>query len=162
MARRDRRIELLIDALDRSFGKPSWHGTTLRGAFRGMTPAVALWRPRPRAHCAWEILLHAAYWKYVVREGLAGRKPEGFRRSPSNWPRLPKPADARALRADLRLLVDEHRRLLAALRRMPARRLDARTPSGRWAWRQAIVGVAAHDSHHGGQVQLLKRLRRLR
>jgi len=159
MARRvDPRSALLIEALERSFGTRSWHGTTLRGAFRGMTPRVALWRPGPKRHCAWDFLLHTAYWKYVVRRGLSGEDTEGFRRSPANWPRLPRPADARALRADLRLLADEHRRVVRAVRRMRPADLDRLTPRREFTYAQVILGLAAHDSHHGGQVQLLKRL----
>ena len=37
----DARIALLIDNLDRAFRGPSWHGTSLRGTLRGLTPAVA-------------------------------------------------------------------------------------------------------------------------
>lgn len=160
MARRDPRIALLVEVLDGSFGRRSWHGTTLRGAFRGMTPRQALRRPKPGTHCAWELALHAAYWKFFARMRLEGRATEGFRRSPANWPRLPRPADGAALRADLRLLSDEHRLLLAAVRRFRPADLDRKTPSGKLTWRQVIFGVAAHDAHHGGQVQLLKRLGR--
>lgn len=158
--RTDPRAALLVDVLERAYAKRSWHGTTLRGAFRGMTPRQALYRPASGAHCAWDLLLHTAYWKYVVRQGLAEEDMGGFRRSPANFPRLPRPADARALRADLRLLADEHRRLVAAVRRLRPRDLDRKTPSGRLTWAEVIFGVAAHDSHHGGQVQLLKRLGR--
>jgi hypothetical protein len=159
MARTDPRLSLLLDVLDRSYGTRSWHGTTLRGAFRGMTPAEALWRPAPDRNSAWSLLLHAAYWKYVVRRRLHGEDVEGFRRSPANWPALPDPADARALRADLRLLGDEHARLLDAVRRLPPSHLARKTPRGAFTYAQVIHGVAAHDSHHGGQVLLLRRLR---
>jgi hypothetical protein len=159
VARNDPRIALLVDVLDRTYRRNGWHGTTLRGAFRGMTPRQALWRPAPGANCAWNLLLHAAYWKYVVRRRIAEEEPDGFRRSPADWPALPRPADARALRADLRLLDDEHRLLVAAVRRLRPRDLDRRTPKRAFTWAQVIHGVAAHDAHHGGQVQVLKRLR---
>jgi hypothetical protein len=154
----DPRIVLLVEALDRAFSKRGWQGPTLRGAFRGMTPRRARWRPAPGRHSAWELLLHAAYWKYAVRRGLGGAGPGGFRRSPANWPDLPRPADARALARDLRLLGEEHRLLVAAVRRLRPRDLARLTPRGEFTWAQVILGAAAHDSHHGGQVQLLKRL----
>jgi hypothetical protein len=63
-------------------------------------------------------------------------------------------------RTDLRLLADEHRLLLAAVRRLRPADLDRKTPRGEWTWAEVFYGAAAHDSHHGGQVQLLERLRK--
>lgn len=156
----DPRIALLLRGLDGSFDRKSWHGTPLRGALRGMDPAAALWRPAPGQRCAWDLLLHCAYWKYVVRRWLTEGEKGSFPREPSNWPRLPEPADAAALRRDLRLLGDQHRRLRAALAALPPARLDEPTPNRPLLLSDVIQGVAAHDLHHGGQIQLLKRLRR--
>ena len=60
-------IDVLITAIDRAFDKKSWHGTNLMGSVRGLTAREALWRPARGRHNVWEILIHAAYWKYVVR-----------------------------------------------------------------------------------------------
>ncbi|HEY0351427.1 MAG TPA: DinB family protein, partial [Gemmatimonadales bacterium] len=67
-----RAIDLLLEMLDQAYNQKGWHGTTLRGALRGLTPKDALWRPAPRRHNIWELTLHAAYWKYAVRRRLAG------------------------------------------------------------------------------------------
>jgi hypothetical protein len=56
-------IELLLEIMDQAFDRKGWHGTTLRGALRGVTPAQALWRPGPDRHNVWELTVHAAYWK---------------------------------------------------------------------------------------------------
>ena len=43
----DPRIGLLLEMLGQAFDQRGWHGTTLRGALRGVTPSMALWRPGP-------------------------------------------------------------------------------------------------------------------
>jgi hypothetical protein len=156
--RADPRIELLSSTLEQAFDKKSWHGTTLRGSLRGVTPEQALWRPAKGRHNIWELAVHAAYWKYTVRRQLVGEKRGSFPREPSNWARIPDPADAKAWKADIALLEAEHAALLDAVRTLPPKRLDERSPKGTWTYQFVIQGVAAHDLYHCGQIQLIKRL----
>ena len=58
--------DLLLAMIDEAYDHRSWHGTNLRGAIRGVTPAVAAWRPGTDRHNIWELVVHAAYWKYAV------------------------------------------------------------------------------------------------
>jgi hypothetical protein len=58
----DPEVELLLRLLAQAFNQKAWHGTTLRGALRGVTAAAALWRPGPARHNIWELTVHAAYW----------------------------------------------------------------------------------------------------
>jgi uncharacterized damage-inducible protein DinB len=154
----DARVELLLEILDEAFDHKGWHGTTLRGALRGLTPRQALWRPGARRHCVWDLVLHTAYWKYAVRRRLSGGGAGSFPRAPSNWPKLPATPDGRAWKADVALLEAEHVALRSAVAALPARALDARSAKGVWRQREQIHGVAAHDLYHTGQIQLLKRL----
>ncbi len=159
MARVDPRTRLLVAMLDSGFDGRSWHGTTLRGSVRGLAVAEALWRPGPERHCVWELVLHTAYWKYATRRLLTGGARGAFPRPGSDWPRLPEQRDAAAWRADVALLVAQHRRLREAVAAFPAARL-ARRPRGRkWTFVEQIAGVVAHDAYHAGQIQLLKKLR---
>ena len=65
--------EPLLVLLDTAYNQTSWqHGPNLRGSLRGVSLDAAAWRPRPGAHNAWELLVHAAYWKYVVWRRLTG------------------------------------------------------------------------------------------
>ena len=98
---RDPETSLLLDLLAEAFERKSWHGTNLRGSFRGMTGAEAAWK------------------------------------------------------ADLALLVTEHRALVAAV----AERLPTLSGAARAKALHLVRGAAAHDLYHAGQVQLLKRLR---
>jgi uncharacterized damage-inducible protein DinB len=151
-------IKLLLGTLDGAFGR-GWQGTTLSGALRGVTPRQALWRPTRGRHNVWELALHAAYWKYVVRRRIAGQTARGaFPRAPSNWPDLPDAPTPAAWRADVRLLRRMHDELLQAVAALPPRKLGTRSPSGKWTYAQMIFGVAAHDIYHTGQIQLIKRL----
>ncbi len=153
------RTPLLLQILDQAFDRKAWHGTTLRGALRGLTPEVALWRPAPDRHNVWELLLHAAYWKYIVRRKLTRDASRSFPRSPSNFPAIPTTADAKALKADLALLGTEHRALRQIVASFPDRRLDDLADDSKWTHLEFIHGAAAHDLYHAGQIQLLKRMR---
>jgi hypothetical protein len=151
-------IGLLLEIMDQAFDQKSWHGTTLRGALRGVTPEQALWRPAPKRHNVWELTLHAAYWKYVVRRRLSGAAVGSFDRKPSNWPAIPDPADLRAWKRDVALLDSEHRKLRELVSGLSPSALKLRSPRGVWTYAEEIHGVAAHDLYHTGQIQLIKRL----
>lgn len=151
-------IGLLLEITDQAFDQKSWHGTTLRGALRSLTPEEALWRPAPGRHNIWELTLHAAYWKYVVRRRLAGAAIGSFDRKPSNWPAIPDPADQRAWKEDVAFLAAEHRRLREVVSDLTPAALRLRSPRGVWTYSEEVHGVAAHDLYHTGQIQLIKRL----
>jgi hypothetical protein len=151
-------IELLLEVLDQAFDRKGWHGTTLRGALRGVAPEAALWRPAPERHNVWELTLHAAYWKYAVRRRLAGAAVGSFDRKPSNWPAVPAPADLRAWKRDVAFLDAEHRKLRKVVSGLTPAALKLRSPRGVWTYAEEIHGVAAHDLYHTGQIQLIKRL----
>jgi hypothetical protein len=156
----DPRVGLLLEILDQAFNRKGWHGTTLRGSLRGVTPAEALWRPGPGRHNIWELTLHTAYWKYAVRRRLAGAAVGTFDRSPSNWPEIPAATDLRTWKRDVALLDAEHAKLREVVRRLRTSTLRARSPRGIWTGAEEIHGIAAHDLYHTGQIQLIKRLMR--
>ena len=48
---------------------------------------------------------------------------------------------------------------MAAVRALAEERLGAVPPEGRrWTYGELVLGIAAHDAYHTGQIQLLKRL----
>jgi hypothetical protein len=162
MRRGDSRIRLLLQILDEAFTARGWQGATLRGAIRGLEPRQALWRPAPGRHNIWELVLHTAFWKHRVRQRVEGGKTSPFPRSPRNFPRLPDRCDARAWRADVALLEQQHEQLKHTVARLAPARLNARVGRSRWAVAEHVFGVAAHDLYHTGQIQLLKALQRRR
>lgn len=156
----DASLRLLLDLVDEAFDRKSWHGTTLFGSLRGLTAAQATKRPGRGRHNIWELVVHAAYWKYAVRRRLTGERRGSFAYKGSNWFERPVSAAGRerAFAADIRLLVDEHRKLREAMVRLPPRQLSKRISGKRYSASWLIRGIAAHDLYHAGQIQLLKKL----
>src|SRR5262245_58700810 len=107
----------LLRALDEAFHRKAWHGPNLRNSLRGVDAATAVRRPPHANHSIWELALHAAYWKYVIRRRLTRARRGSFARAPANFPKIPSPTPA-AWRADLALLEDEHAQLRAVVARM--------------------------------------------
>ena len=153
-------IAHLLFLIDTAYDHVSWHGTNLRGSIRGVTPTQAAWRPAPRRHNIWELVVHAAYWKYVAWRRLTGAPPGSFAEDGSNWFARPKDVSLNAWKADVDLLAEMHRTLRAAVAAINPRDLDRPVKkASRMTRRALITGVAAHDLYHAGQIQLLKRLR---
>jgi len=142
-------LSLLLDAIDEAYDKTSWHGPNLRGSLRGVDEVQAAWRPQPERHSIWELTLHAAYWKYVVRRRITRAKRGSFQLKGSNFFPVPDPPSTVAWRLALAILEDEHRALRAVVAGLTA-------PTQI----KMVRGIAAHDVYHAGQIQLLKRLYR--
>jgi hypothetical protein len=164
-------LAVIVESLSRAFSGKAWHGPTLTGALRGVTPERAQIVPRGLSRSIWGQVLHAAYWKYagclrVVAAGARAQRVEtgeGFGRSPSNWPAPPRGLGGAALekawRADLKLLKDTHAALLELVGTLDPGVLDRVPPGGRNVTpRVLLVGLAAHDAYHTGQIRLIKRL----
>jgi len=153
-----REIDQLLQIVDQAYDRKSWHGTNLKGSLRRVGAAQAAWRLAPGHHNIWELVVHAAYWKYAARRRLLGEKRGSFTLEGSNWFARPEAGreDEASWRADVALLGREHRRLREAIAAFPARALNRRVGSAVSAL-ALISGVAAHDLYHAGQIQLLKK-----
>jgi len=152
------RMKTLLALVDEAFDHPSWHGTNLRGSVRGVDVRTASWRPRPGRHNIWELVVHAAYWKYAVRRRLTGEKRGSFALQGSNWFSRPVDATDEAWRQDLGLLQDEHDQLREVVAALDPRALHRKTAGSKYTPARLVAGIAFHDVYHAGQIQLLKRL----
>jgi hypothetical protein len=151
-------VQQILAILDQAYDRKSWHGTNLRGSIRRVSPALAAWRPAPGRHNIWELVVHAAYWKYAAWRRLSGGPRGSFPLEGSNWFERPQDVSEGAWRQDVALLNEMHRLLRGAAANLPARELSRR-PKGSTVTNFALLsGVAAHDLYHAGQIQLLKRL----
>ena len=123
-----------------------------------MSSELAAWRPAPDRHNIWEIVVHAAYWKYAARRRLTGQARGSFPLKGSNW--FPRPQDAteKAWRADIALLDEMHRSLRDAVLLLPERQLYLTAKGSNVTNFALLSGIAAHDIYHAGQIQLLKKL----
>lgn len=148
----------LLRMVDEAFDKKAWHGPNLRGSVRGVTASEAAWRPAPGRHNIWELVVHTAYWKYAVRRRLTGEKRGSFALEGSNWFGRPDAANEAAWQADVRVLLDEHRQLRAAIEATDPASLHGSASGSRQKVETLIRGIAFHDIYHAGQIQALKRL----
>ena len=155
-----REIQQLLSVIEQAYDHRSWHGTNLRGSIRQVSAEQASWRPAPARHNIWEIVVHAAYWKYAVWRRLTGARRGSFPLKGSNWFRRPQDMTSQAWRSDVALLDQTHRSLRAAVASLSTSELH-RTPRGSNVSNFALLsGIAAHDLYHAGQIQLLKKLSR--
>jgi hypothetical protein len=151
-------VQLLLAILDQAYDHRSWHGTNLRGSLRRVATDQAAWRPAAGRHNIWEVVVHAAYWKYAAWRRVTGAARGSFPLEGSNWFARPLEATDAAWRQDIALLDQMHRRLREAAAGVSSRGLG-RKPKGSTVTVFALLsGVAAHDLYHAGQIQLLKRL----
>ena len=150
--------DVLLALLDEAFDARSWHGTNLRGSLRRIEPRQIVWRASRHRHNIWELVVHAAYWKYTVRRRMSGEPRGSFALEGSNWFSRADASEA-AWRRDVALLVTEHRRLRAVVAALRDADLPRKGEGSPRTQATLIYGAAAHDVYHAGQIQLLKRLR---
>ncbi|MBC7790856.1 MAG: DinB family protein, partial [Anaerolineae bacterium] len=136
----------------------SWHGTNLRGSIRGLSAKQAARRPRPERHNIWELVVHAAYWKYTVTRRLTGQRRGSFPLRGSNWFPRGQTVNDEQWRADVVLLEKMHRALREAVATLSDRDLSQKAKGSKISNAFIITGIAAHDLYHAGQIQLLKKL----
>jgi len=145
--------KLVLALLEEGYEKKTWHGPNLRQSIQGVTARDAAWRPGPGRHNIWEVLHHAAYWKYAVRRRIEGGKRGSFVLKGSNFFTRPEKGKGNeaAWSADKQLLEREHRALFATVAELlPTARAARFVPQ--------LYGIAYHDIYHAGQIRLLRRL----
>src|SRR5882757_8986737 len=145
--------KLVLALLEEGYEKKTWHGPNLKQSIKGVSAKQAAWRPAPGRHNIWEVMLHAAYWKYAVRRRIEGGKRGSFVLKGSNFFARPEKGNLNeaAWSADKKLLESEHRALEAAIQRV------LRTPRAKKLLPR-LYGIAFHDIYHAGQIRLLRRL----
>lgn len=152
--------KVVLDLLEQAYSKRSWHGTNLAGSLRGLTVKQAIWRPARNRHNIWELTIHAAYWKYIVWRKLANKPDSTFAVKGNNWIKSPDNLSEKDWKNIISILGKYHKLLLEAIKDFDAIKTYTRIPNSRLRYIDIILGVAAHDLYHAGQIQLLKRLQK--
>jgi uncharacterized damage-inducible protein DinB len=152
------KIDLLLQLIDQAYDRHAWFGTNLRGSIRGLSARQAACRPAKNRHNIWEIVVHAAYWKYAVRRRLLKEKRGSFPLKGSNWFMRPITMSDREWKKDLRLLEETHISMRRAIEEMGQNKLTIKTGGSKFTNLDTIIGIASHDIYHAGQIQLIKRL----
>lgn len=157
------RIRTALASVHPTAKNPAWHGApTALGILRGVSPAVAQWRPYAGANNIREITLHIAFWENSVANRLSGENmPAGFAQRKTSWAATLETLDAPQWKAEIDLLKATHERLVRILTGFDPRLLDQ--PIGKRTTRPAaeyIHGVAEHSLHHATQIEMLRTLAR--
>ena len=153
-------ITVLVQQLEEAYHKKSWHGTNLRGSIRGLSLEQICWRPSSKRHNIWEVVVHCAYWKYIVRRRLTGEKHGSFPLKGSNFFIRPIDKSESAWKEDVRLLDEMHYLLVEAVKKLSLSDLNKNPKKSKFTNLQTISGIAMHDVYHAGQIQLIKRLQK--
>ncbi|HEY8166384.1 MAG TPA: DinB family protein [Gemmatimonadaceae bacterium] len=154
--------DVILRTIEEVYRGPAWHGPSVRSVLRELTPSTAARRIAPGRNTPWELMLHLAYTRHrlLLRLGMstAGDFPRKLKAS--WWPETPeRPTDA-AWAADLALLEEYQRRLVDAIEHAPGKNLRRVRPGRTCTVADELLGVAAHDAYHSGQIRLLARLGR--
>jgi len=150
-------ISTLLALISQAYNTRAWHGTNLRGSIRGLSMREAAWRPSPNRHNIWEIVVHCAYWKYIVRRRILGEKKGSFPLKGSNWFRRDATLSEHQWQSDVALLESTHRSMCEAIARLNPADLSLKPRGSNVDNLAIIMGIASHDLYHAGQIQLLKR-----
>lgn len=143
--------------LNEIFAGPAWHGPSVKDALAGITAATAQRKLAPDRNSIWELVLHLAHGRHLLIERVNNAPSAPFPRAIREawWPIVGEDMTDAAWERDLALLDEYHRKLVDAVRDATPEQL-ARIPApGDQPIRQQLVGLAAHDAYHAGQIQLL-------
>lgn len=153
-------IKSFILLLDEGFDQAAWHGPNLLGSLRGVSLSELLYRPRGRGHNIWELAVHCAYWKYAARNAIFSGKRNSFPLEGSNFFPRGRGLTLADWKKDLALLKQQHAELKAAILSLGPATYDRRVQKSKHSVRRMVLGIAAHDIYHAGQISLVKRIAR--
>jgi hypothetical protein len=154
MSENDTAKRVLLDHLDSVFYGEAWHGGALLPTIREFD-LDEMSREGHEGYSPWKIVLHCAFWKFVVRRALLGDQALKFGREPDDFPDVPETRDEQALARDIEFLTNEHTLLRTAVEELAGERLNERTKQGQFTFAGLIAGVAAHDVYHTAQIRNL-------
>jgi hypothetical protein len=151
---------IVSDLIDRAYSKRSWHGANLAGSLRGLSVQQAIWRPSKNRHNIWELTIHSAYWKYIVWRKLANRPDSKFAMKGSDWIKSPERPSEKEWKKAKSIFGKYHKLLQEAIRELAPAKLYLKMPDSKLQYIDIVLGVAAHDLYHAGQIQILKRFQK--
>jgi uncharacterized damage-inducible protein DinB len=145
-------LQALIAHFDSVFAGPNGDYPAVLEALAGLAAEQAAYKPAPECNSIWPIVDHltaSKIWQIdILEKGEA---------APPLWT---EPAGSEeAWQASMAQLKDAHKRLKAALARLPEESLLTR-PLPEWSQTQLelLLSIAAHEACHAGQIDYLKGL----
>ena len=148
-------VERIADLMRRSFEMDSWHGPAVLEVLKDVSAETAARRPIASAHSIWELVLHMAAWKDIVRRRLGGEPGQEIS-AEENFPAVTETSD-HAWQAAQDRLIRAHRQLEQALAGERDDTLE-QPPATKTRTRYLLLhGVVHHDLYHAGQIAILKK-----
>lgn len=158
MKNKSNEINLLLQFIETAYDKTAWQGRNLLGSIRRVHFEEAAWRPGKNRHNIWEIVVHAAYWKYSTARRLLRINETFFPYKGTDWFSKPDINTEEEWKKDKKILDDMHKLLLKGIAEFNPKNLYKTLPNGKTEAAALIYGTASHDVYHTGQIQLIKRL----
>ena len=144
--------QALIAHLDSVFEGPNGDYAAVLEALAGVSAKQALWKPAPTQNSIWQVVEHltaSKQWQIDMLEHGQAASPVWTEPS----------GDEAAWQAAIDRLKDAHRRLKASLGRVPESQLLEIPAQEKSTLVELILScAAAHEAHHGGQIDYLKGL----
>jgi uncharacterized damage-inducible protein DinB len=139
--------------VDATFSAWNWAHKSMRDSVTHLSVEEATWQPSRTTHAVWRQINHVAHWKAYIVARIRGLHP----RARQAWPASGRTAGD--LRRSIAALTRLHRDLRRAVLRLEP---DAfvRAKRGRYSIVQLLLGAAAHESYHAGQILLTRKLYR--
>jgi uncharacterized damage-inducible protein DinB len=148
-------VQRILQQLDRAFEKDSWHGPAVLELLEDVNAGRAAARSIPDAHSIWELVLHMATWKDVVRRRILGERPDVTEEW--DWPPVRDTTEP-AWRTAIGSLRSAHAALREVAARLTDELLDQSIGQGGSSAYVQLHGVVQHDLYHAGQIALLKKV----
>ena len=145
-------IQVLIAHFDSVFEGPNGDYPAVLEALTDVSATKALWKPAPQQNSIWQIMDHLSASKVWLIEMLE----KGQAVSPT-W--IQPSGDESAWQAAVTQLKDTHAQLKIALGQLVEEELlKAPAPDLKQTQLELLLSLAAHEAHHGGQIDYLKGL----
>lgn len=155
-------IAILLQLIDQGYDHESWHGPNLRGSISRVKAEEASWRPGEGLHNVWELVVHSAYWKYVVWRRLTGAEKSRFPRKGSDFILRPGGHNPESWDEDVAMLHSIHRDMRESVAGLTDADLPFAPEASKVPNGMLISGAAHHDVYHAGQIQHIRHAYRKR
>jgi len=151
----DSLVQALIAHFDSVFEGPNGDYPAALEALAGITTAQALWKPAPEQNSIWQIVDHlnaSKIWQIDMLEKGQTTSPIWTRPTggESDW------------QSAIKQLINTHARLKDTLGHLSEKDLfTIPEPESKQTLLELLLSIAAHEAHHGGQIDYLKGLQAL-
>ena len=145
-------VQALIAHFDSIFEGPNGDYPAVLEALAGITVTQATWKPAPKQNSIWQIVDHlkaSKIWQIdMLEKGQA---------APPIWTQ--PTGEERAWQQAIRQLGNAHAQLKDSLGHLSEKDLlTVQEPGSKQTLLELLLSIAAHEAHHGGQIDYLRGL----